>query len=214
MGGPRPKAFLPLAGKPLFAYALRTLSTVPSLESIILVVAADWRQPAQSIVAEEKDLGIEVLIAAGGDERQHSVRSGLGCIHDADLVIVHDAARPFATRALYSACIQAAAETGAAIAALPAHDTVKLAAPGEIVKETVDRTTVWLAQTPQVFRLDLLRRAYENAEAEGFVGTDEASLVERLGCPVRLVPGEAHNRKLTTRDDLLWAEWYAARGIS
>lgn len=211
MGGPRPKAFLPLAGTPLFAYSLRTLSTVPSLESIMLVVAADWREPAQSIVAQEKGLGVDVRIVAGGDERQHSVRAGLGCVGEADLIIVHDAARPFASKALYSKCIEAAAETGAAIAALPAHDTVKLAAPGEIIKATVDRTTVWLAQTPQVFRLDLLRRAYESAEAEGFVGTDEASLVERLGHSVRLVSGEANNRKLTTRDDLVWAEWYASR---
>lgn len=214
MGGPRPKAFLPLGGKPLFTYALRTMAGLPSLQSVILVAAPDWCQAAQFMVAEEKDLRVPILITGGGAQRQDSVAAGLACVRDADLVIVHDAARPFASKALYAACIEAAAEAGAAIAALPAQDTVKVAAPGEIIRETIDRSTVWLAQTPQVFRVDLLRRAYEKAARDSFVGTDEANLVERLGVPVRLVPGAVDNRKLTTRDDMVWAEWYVGRGVN
>jgi 2-C-methyl-D-erythritol 4-phosphate cytidylyltransferase len=213
IGGPRPKAFLPLAGKPLFFYALRTLCTLSSVRSIILVVAPDWRQAAQFMVAEEKGLDVPILIAAGGEQRQDSVAAGLACVDDADLVIVHDAARPFASKDLFAAVVEAAAEFGAAIAALPAQDTVKLAAPGELVQGTIDRSQVWLAQTPQVFRVDLLRQAYEKAAGEGFIATDDAGLIERLGDPVRLVRGEPDNRKVTTREDLIWAEWYAGRGL-
>jgi 2-C-methyl-D-erythritol 4-phosphate cytidylyltransferase len=209
MGNTTPKAFLPVAGRPLFTYALRTLALTPSVQSLILVVNTDWRATAETALAGERDLAVPVVIAEGGKERQDSVAAGLARVEGADLVIVHDAARPFATVALFTACVEAATEVGAAIAALPANDTVKLATPDRTIQDTIDRSTVWLAQTPQAFRVDLLRQAYDHATRENFVGTDEASLVERLGAPVRLVPGETTNRKVTTPDDLEWAEWYA-----
>jgi 2-C-methyl-D-erythritol 4-phosphate cytidylyltransferase len=209
MGSTTPKVFLPVVGRPLFTYALRTLARTPAIGTIILVVGADWRAEAERLLSDEHGLRIPVLVTEGGHERQDSVAAGLARVDDADLVIVHDAARPFATIALFTACVEAAADAGAAIAALPANDTVKLAAPDRTIRDTIDRSTVWLAQTPQVFRVDLLRRAYDRAGHDEFVGTDEASLVEHLGAPVRLVPGEVTNRKLTTPDDLQWAEWYA-----
>lgn len=207
MGGRQPKAFLPLAGKALFTYSLRTISTLPSLETLILVVSPDWQSEAERIVAAEPGLRVPILITPGGAERQDSVAAGLARVAGAELVVVHDAARPFAGSSLFAACIEAASRTGAAIAALPAHDTIKMAAPDGTIGRTIDRSTMWLAQTPQVFRTDLLRQAFEAARRDGFVGTDEAALVERLGTSVRLVDGEPTNRKLTTPDDLEWAEW-------
>jgi 2-C-methyl-D-erythritol 4-phosphate cytidylyltransferase len=209
MGGSTPKAFLPVAGIPLLAHALQTIGALPTVRSLILVVPGNRRVDAMSIVAERRHLHAAVEIVAGGAERQDSVVAGLAYIDDAELVVVHDAARPFATPELFTRCIEAAAEFGAAIAALPASDTVKRVGADDIVQETIERSAIWLAQTPQVFRVDLLRRAFEAAARESFIGTDEAAVVERLGFRVRVVPGEAANRKLTTPEDIIWANWVA-----
>jgi 2-C-methyl-D-erythritol 4-phosphate cytidylyltransferase len=177
---------------------------------LILAVASEWQSKAQDI-SNSLELRIPLRITAGGEERQDSVAAGLALVGDSDLVLVHDAARPFATLDLFNRCIEAAAESGAAIAALPAKDTIKVATHEQTIRETIDRSGVWLAQTPQVFRVDLLKRAYEQARRDKILGTDEAALVERLGASVRLVAGEEANRKITTPDDLEWAEWYAKR---
>jgi 2-C-methyl-D-erythritol 4-phosphate cytidylyltransferase len=210
MGGQQPKAFLPLAGRPLFTYSLRTLASLPSLDELILVVSPGWESEAERIVASET-IRVPVQVAPGGAERQDSVGAGLARITRPEIVIVHDAARPFASRELFAACIEAARASGGAIAALPAHDTIKVAGADDTIRQTIDRSTIWMAQTPQVFRTDILLRALEAARVEGFLGTDEAALVERLGVPVRLVRGEATNRKLTTPDDLAWAEWHVSK---
>lgn len=211
MGGSKPKVFLPVAGTPLLAYALRTIGRLPAVRSLILVVAEERRADAQAIVDTIRDMRVSVQIVAGGAERQDSVAAGLACVEGADLILVHDAARPFASLELFTACIRAAAEAGAAIAALPASDTVKRAGPDGIIRETIDRSSIWLAQTPQVFRADLLREAFEAAVRDSFGGTDEAALVERLGYDVRVVRGEVTNRKLTTPEDLEWAECLVSR---
>jgi 2-C-methyl-D-erythritol 4-phosphate cytidylyltransferase len=214
MGGSTPKAFLPVAGIPLLAHALQTIGGLPAVRSLVLVVPENRRVHAVEIVAERRNLHAAVEIIAGGAERQDSVVAGLACIDDAELVVVHDAARPFATPELFTRCIEAAAEFGAAIAALPASDTVKRVGADNIVQETIERSTIWLAQTPQVFRADLLRRAFEAAARDSFIGTDEAAVVERLGFRVHVVPGEPANRKLTTAEDLMWANWVAAGRVS
>lgn len=211
MGGRRPKAFLSLAGKPMFAYSLHTIAGLPSVDSLVLVVPSDWLHETRNLLASEPRCRIPVHVTAGGEERQDSVAAGLACVREAEFVLVHDAARPFASAALFSACIDGALRSGAAVAALPASDTVKLAAAGGTIQQTLDRSMVWLAQTPQVFGAQLLRRAFELARRDGFRGTDEATLVERLGIDVSLIPGETTNRKLTTPDDLDWAQWYLSR---
>ncbi|HVO25560.1 MAG TPA: 2-C-methyl-D-erythritol 4-phosphate cytidylyltransferase [Candidatus Margulisiibacteriota bacterium] len=209
VGAGTAKAFLDLAGTPMAVYALRTLTRIAGIESIVLVIASDQEVQAREIIRRFGPWPLPLRLVPGGAERQDSVAAGLGVVPAlASLVLVHDAARPFVSATCVQACIDAAATHGAAIAAVAAHDTVKLAGADGVIVETLDRGRVWLAQTPQVFRTALLREAYANACRDGYLGTDDASLVERLGHPVRIVPGEPTNRKITTPDDLQWAEWY------
>ena len=210
LGGRTAKAFLPLAGQPMLAYSLHTLSTVPEVTALVLVVAADECRQAETIVKARAPWRLPIRIAVGGAERQDSVAAGLAAVDaDADLVLVHDAARPFVRPDCVAACLAAAASTGAAIAAVPATDTVKLTDADGWIVDTPDRSRVWLAQTPQVFRTGLLREAYRRAAEAGRVATDDAALVEELGHRVRVVPGHPQNRKITTPEDLRWADWYA-----
>ena len=203
------KAFLDLAGTPMAVHALRTLTRVADVKSIVFVVGADQEAQAREIIHRFGPWPLPLQFVSGGAERQDSVAAGLAVVPaNAALVLVHDAARPFVSAACVGACIAAAATHGAAIAAVAAHDTVKLAGPDSVVVETLDRSRIWLAQTPQVFRTEVLREAYAKARRDGYVATDDAALVERLGHPVRIVPGEPTNRKITTPDDLQWAEWY------
>ncbi len=201
------KAFLPLGGIPMLVYSLRTLAAVPSVEAIVLVVRTGQRATSATILRDARPWRVPIDVVPGGVERQDSVAAGLARVSPAtEFVIVHDAARPFVTPACVQRCLAAAVRDGAAVAALPVHDTVKLVDAEGRIETTLDRRRVWLAQTPQVFRAQLLRQAYERARRVGFVGTDDAGLVERLGVPVRIVEGEPDNRKLTTPADLRWAE--------
>ncbi len=203
------KAFLSLAGTPMVVYALRTLTQLRDLTPVVVVVSADQAAHAAAVVSQYGPWPLPLKLAHGGAERQDSVAAGLDAIDpETDLVLVHDAARPFVSLRCVQSCIDAAATHGAAIVAVAAQDTVKLVDADSVIVETPDRRRIWLAQTPQVFRGALLREAHEHARRDGFVGTDDASLVERLGHPVRVVPGESTNRKITTPDDLQWAEWY------
>lgn len=206
-----PKAFVRVGDRPLFAYALRTLSALGEIGRLVLVVPADLLGGAAADEARAYAAPATALtLAAGGAERQDSVAAGLAALGDAaDLVLVHDAARPFVRARTARACLAAAAVTGAALVAVPAVDTVKTVGPDGRVVRTLDRSTIWLAQTPQAFRRDWLCRALDAARAAGVSATDEAGLVERLGLPVAVVPGEVDNRKVTTPADLRWAEWYA-----
>jgi 2-C-methyl-D-erythritol 4-phosphate cytidylyltransferase len=203
------KAFLDIAGAPMAVYALRTLTRVSDVKSIVLVIGTDQKAQAREIIQRFGPWSLPLRLAPGGAERQDSVAAGLAVVPTAAaLVLVHDAARPFVSPACVQACIDSAATHGAAIAAVATHETVKLAGADSVIVETLDRRRIWLAQTPQVFRTGVLREAYAKAGRDGYVGTDDASLVERLGHPVRVVPGEPTNRKITTPDDLQWAEWY------
>ena len=209
MGTTVAKAFLPLAGTPMAVYSLRTLSAVSAVTSVTLVVGTEHVDLANSVVTEHAPWPLPIRITRGGAERQDSVAAGLSVVDPAtDMVIVHDAARPFVSTSCVQACIAAATVHGAAIAAVPARDTVKVVDQHPIIRQTLDRRTIWLAQTPQVFHAPLLRRAYEQARHDGYLGTDDAELVERIGATVSVVTGESSNLKITTQEDLLWAEWY------
>lgn len=209
MGAAGGKAFTAIGGQPMVLYALRTVAKLPDLLSIVLVVGADQLEQAAALVADCGPWPVPILLAQGGAERQDSVAAGLALVETAaEVIVVHDAARPFLPLQCFQACVAAAERGGAAIVALPAHDTIKVVNGGGEVVETLDRRTIWLAQTPQAFHADLLRRAYARARADGYAATDDAMLVERLGAVVHVVPGASENRKITTPEDLQWAEAY------
>jgi 2-C-methyl-D-erythritol 4-phosphate cytidylyltransferase len=201
-----PKTFLSLKGKPLFTYCLHTLARVSGIGRIVVVVAADLTNHAEEILARQAPWPVDLQVVAGGAERQDSVAAGLKEVNS-DLVLVHDAARPFVSAQTVASCLDAAVHTGAAVVAVPARDTVKLTSADGTVAQTLDRHRVWLAQTPQVFQTAVLQRAHAQARRDGFVGTDDAALVERIGVTVWVVPGEPENKKITSPEDLRWAEW-------
>jgi 2-C-methyl-D-erythritol 4-phosphate cytidylyltransferase len=201
-GGTEPKQFQPLGGRPMLVVAASRFLGLANLARMIVVVAPEATGRAAAML---EPLGLPLRFAAAGRERQHSVASGIAALDPGcSIVAVHDAARPLVALADVESCIAAARTTGAALLATPVPDTVKRAADGRIVA-TVPRSDLWLAQTPQIFRADILRRAHAAAPAEG-AATDDAALVERLGLPVAIVPGDPRNRKVTTPDDLVWAE--------
>ncbi|MBI4478694.1 MAG: 2-C-methyl-D-erythritol 4-phosphate cytidylyltransferase [Acidobacteria bacterium] len=205
MGGK--KQFLKLDSIPIFIHTLRKFLNCPDVNEIFLAA------PAEDIFAIEETLRAErlskeVMVVAGGNRRQDSVENCLGALpHDTDLVAVHDAVRPFVTAALISAVIEEAGRTGASILGILSVDTVKQVQQTRIVG-TIPRERIVLAQTPQVFRYELLKQAFAKAREENFIGTDEASLVEHLGHEITVVPGSERNIKITTPADLELARFY------
>lgn len=207
-GGPIPKAYLRLAGKTLLEHsAERLVQALGDLHRCELVVAVHPDDRASHLAAclpklAAIDPRVPVHCVDGGSTRQESMTRCLAaCPVDADLIVVHDAARALVPIAAARACVAAAAAHGAALLAIPAPDTLKRARAG-MVATTLDRTDVWLAQTPQVVRRELLARAMQHARTTGFEGTDDVSLVEHLGEPVAIVPGSPHNLKITRPEDL------------
>ena len=210
MGAPTPKAFLPIAGHPLFSYSLQTLGAIPEVATVVLVVAADYLAAAATALKPYRTGRGSIRLTAGGAERQDSVAAGLAAVAgEVEVVLIHDAARPFVRAEAARRCLNLAQAHGAALVAVPARDTVKAVDDKGRVTHTLDRSTIWLAQTPQGFRVEILRDALDRARAAGVQATDDAALVERLGLPVHVVPGELANLKVTTPEDLRWAEWYA-----
>jgi len=201
LGLATPKAFVTIDRASLLFRVLRTVGAVEALGEVVVAVPAGAQKSAR-VEADAAQLQIPVKITEGGAERQDSVRLALMLTSaEADLIVVHDAARPFATPAMFSACIAAAVQSGGAIVAVPVSDTLKQAENGTIVA-TVPRDGLWQAQTPQVFRRDLLVWAHEWAMRERITVTDDAYLFERLGLTVQVVQGSAANLKITTLDDL------------
>jgi 2-C-methyl-D-erythritol 4-phosphate cytidylyltransferase len=206
LGRELPKAFVSLAGRPILLHALDALAAAPEVDVVIPVVA---RADLERVRALERELALIPKLAPaveGGVERQDSVRAGLEALpRGTSWVAVHDAARPLLRPAAVSRVIEAARREGAAILAIPVRDTIKRVRDGRIL-ETPARSECWAAQTPQVFRASLLREALAKAAAEGFTGTDDAQIVERLGVRVAVVAGDSDNLKLTHPEDLAVAE--------
>ncbi|NIR01457.1 MAG: 2-C-methyl-D-erythritol 4-phosphate cytidylyltransferase [Gemmatimonadales bacterium] len=203
---PENKAFVALAGRPLVSYALDAFQACPGVGDIVLVVAPeDVERARRQLLPPGRRQSQRVV--AGGENRQQSVAAALAEIGPAcDLIVVHDGARPFVKPDLIQRCIDAAAEHGAAVAALPATETVKEAGADRVVEATLDRSRVWLVQTPQAFRRELLARAHEEAAQAGICGTDDAYLVERLDHKVHLVLGDPENIKITWPADVRRSE--------
>jgi 2-C-methyl-D-erythritol 4-phosphate cytidylyltransferase len=212
MAGPRPKQFLALGGIPILIHSLRAFAEVPRVTSIYVAVRKPERVRVEAQISEFGFSG-RVHVVEGGDKRQESVANALNALpaQPADIVLVHDAVRPLIDATTIERTIDAVAETGAAIVGLPAVDTIKQVertAHGALITATIPREFVVQAQTPQGFRFGLLQRAFAEATADGFVGTDEASLLERAGIPVAVVHGSQVNLKITQPGDLELAEFY------
>ena len=200
------KVFLTLAGKPMLLRTLLTFSKVPDVGELIVAVGADEVEPVTSLLGRVKGLA-PWRVVEGGTERQYSIRNGLALVsEEADIVLVHDAARPLIRRDTIEELIRVVRAEGAAIIAVPEKNTIKIAAEDGTVAATPPRSSLWQVQTPQGFRKDLLMEANPQADEDGFLGTDDASLVERLGVPVRIVRGEYSNIKVTTPEDMVVAE--------
>ena len=201
MGGSAPKQFLLLGGTPLLVRTLATLGKSRVIGGIVVVAPPAAAERTCRVLSRHR-LRRVLAVIPGGRERQESVWLGLQAVPSTtDLVLVHDGVRPFITAALVREVVEAAGQFGAAACGLPIRETVKRAREG-FVEETVNREGLWLVQTPQAFRRTLFWEAHEKARRDGFLGTDDAVLVERLGVPVRMVTGLVENIKITTPGDL------------
>ena len=200
------KVFLELSGKPILLHTVAKFSACPSVDRLVVVVAED-----EIVFIRRLLRGIPNLkpleVVAGGSERQYSIANGLKAMNpDTEYVIVHDGARPLVSRETIDQVIETAKMEGAAVAAVPEKNTVKVIDDNNQVVSTPKRSTIWEIQTPQAFKRSIIERAYKQAETEGFLGTDDASLVERLGVPVKVVMSDYQNIKITTPEDLLIGE--------
>ncbi len=216
MAGPQPKQFLILDGLPILIHSLRAFAAVKRVTAIYVAVRKSEMERVQAQIAEfanQYGFAGRVHVVEGGENRQESVSHALAALpaQPEDIVLVHDAVRPLIDTATIDRTIDAVAEHGAAIVGLPAIDTIKQVertAHGALVTSTIPREVVVLAQTPQGFRFGLLQKVFAEAADDGFVGTDEASVVERAGLPVAVVPGSQINLKITQPGDLELAEFY------
>lgn len=207
LGGPLAKPFVPLGGRAILVRTLEVFEACAAVDDIWLIVAAEQCDYCRQTVVQPYDWQKVRGVVPGGATRQESVWCGLQQVPETvGLVVVHDAVRPFVTAALVEETLRVAAESGAAVAAVPLHDTLKRVAPGGEVEATLPRDRLWRAQTPQAFRHPLLREAFQHAWQQGLHATDEAGLVEALGHPVRVVRGSEWNVKITTPDDLRLGE--------
>lgn len=206
MGTEISKQFLPLGGKEILAHTVEKLERAAGIRDIILVTGEDSIEDVRDMT-KEYDWKKITGITAGGRERQDSVRNGLRLVSaDTEIVLIHDGVRPFVTEEIVQMSIETAGEMGACVAGVPAKDTIKVCNAENIAVATPERSTLWQIQTPQTFRRDLILAAYETAAKDGFVGTDDASLAEHCGYPVKVILGSYRNIKITTREDLLIGE--------
>lgn len=201
------KPYLNLGDKPVLAHTIGAFDRNPVIDTISVIVDAADLEMCQSVVIAPNDFQKVSGLVVGGQTRQVSVFNGLQSLPtDADCVIVHDGVRPFVTDEIIFACIEAADEWGAAVAAVPVKDTIKVASADGFIADTPDRDTLWAVQTPQAFRASALLEAHAYAQREGVAATDDAMLVEKLGFKVKIVSGSDSNLKITTQEDLIIAE--------
>jgi len=195
-----PKQFQQLAGKPLVQHVIERFLLDPTVDRVIVPVS-------EKLLASVKN-SERVAFVAGGETRQQSVIRGLAEAEDADLIAVHDAARPLFSTAIFHAVVAAATELGAALPVIPVSDTIHVMNADATIAQTLDRSILGAAQTPQCFRAEILRDILDRANREGIEGTDEAGLAVRYGYPVKGVPGDPRNLKITVPEDLVIAESY------
>ncbi|HUK46275.1 MAG TPA: 2-C-methyl-D-erythritol 4-phosphate cytidylyltransferase [Terriglobales bacterium] len=212
------KQFVELHGTPILLHTLRSFANSPEIAEIFVALRKAEIEPFRERLQRETPeiLKKKTVLLEGGENRQQSVANALAAVaaNSDDVVLVHDAVRPFVTEEIIRDVIAGATKYGAAITGVPAMDTVKQVertAEGAIIKATIPREKIVMAQTPQGFRYDVLKKAFDEAGADGFIGTDEASLVERSGHQVAVVMGSPKNMKITTPADLELAEFFLKR---
>lgn len=205
MNAGKNKQFIELQSIPVIVHTLRVFEQDPMCSGIILVINKDEQLIFEELLQTYRIQKV-VSLVQGGSERQYSVYNGLLAAKNTDIVLVHDGARPFLKQEHVHELVSVAAEKGAAVLAVPVKDTIKRASSDFYVEETVERSSLWAIQTPQAFHVSILQEAHELAKKEDFLGTDEASLVERIPKQVYIVRGDYLNIKLTTPDDLIFAE--------
>ncbi|MBI4596102.1 MAG: 2-C-methyl-D-erythritol 4-phosphate cytidylyltransferase [Candidatus Tectomicrobia bacterium] len=210
----RRKQFILLEGKPVLAYAIEKFQDSHFVDAIILVVPAEEIDYVEKEIVVSYAFGKVTAIVPGGKERQDSVANGLANLsNETELVIVHDGVRPFISDEMIENSVKVARECGAAIVGIKAPDTIKEADRERQVLRTLERDLLWLIQTPQTFKLSLLKQAFLEARKSGFYGTDEAALLERLGLFPKIINGSSLNIKITTPDDLALAKAILKHGL-
>jgi len=201
------KQFIPLLGRPMLSYTLEAFQKNPDIHSIILVAGKEEISYCKENIINKYGITKADKLVYGGDTRQESVMKGIAELAaDCDIVLVHDGARPIVKQQLIKACIEGARLYGAVSAGVPIKETIKIIGAENFVEYTPSREKVWLTQTPQAFRRHILEEAHRNAKERGIVGTDDAYLVELLGCKVRMIESYYENIKVTTPEDLITAE--------
>lgn len=207
MGSPVPKPFIELGGKSILYHTLKRFLVCEQLVEVLISCQAEYMPQVKEIFKDLNHSSVEFKIVEGGSERQYSIYNALQQVDErVDLVAVHDAVRPFVKKEQIEECCSVATKYGGAVLGVPAKDTIKKVDRHNIIQETPDRSFLWQAQTPQVFQKELLLKAYENAIKEKLVGTDDSSLVERIGGEVVMVEGDRENLKITYPIDLEVAE--------
>lgn len=209
------KQYLLLHGVPLLVHTLRTFQEATIIRDIVLVVPPADVARIQADIVDAFAMTKIRQVVGGGKERQDSVRNGLAALSDdCEIVLIHDAARPFVSSALIEKAAEGAAREGAVVAGIRVRDTVKQCDREGRVTDTLDRKQIWMAQTPQAFRRTIIVAAHEKATEDNFYGTDDAMLVERMGIPVTMLESTPDNIKITTTEDLAWAEYRFSSGKS
>jgi 2-C-methyl-D-erythritol 4-phosphate cytidylyltransferase len=207
------KQFLCLSGKPILARALDPFEASPLIRSICLVVGRDDLEYCLREIVEKFRYRKISKVVHGGKTRQESARNGIDAVPaDSEIISIHDGVRPFVTREMISDSIDGARRFQAVVMAVPVKDTIKQVLEDGTILQTLERESLWQVQTPQTFHADLIREAHRRAEEDGFVGTDDASLAERQGTKVHVLPGSYFNIKITTPEDLILADFILERG--
>jgi len=214
MGLDQPKALMRVGGEPLVVRTLRRFVPLDLIDRAVIVVSPGYESVFESAL-QSAFPDARFSFTLGGDERQISVANGLACLDpDTDIVVIHDAGRPFVSGDAIRASIRAAEECGAATVAIPTVDTVLRADAERRLIDTPDRRFLWMCQTPQTFRVPVIHAAHASARLENYIGTDDASLVRRIGGEVKLVMGSPFNFKITTPADLVMAEYVIKEGLA
>jgi 2-C-methyl-D-erythritol 4-phosphate cytidylyltransferase len=214
MHGKVPKQFLPLERIPIIERTIALFQSLRFVNEIVVVIPKEYIGRTARIVRKGRYRKVSTIIA-GGNKRQDSVRIGLHAFkRKPEFVLVHDAVRPLVSPVVVQAVLRETKKHRAAVVGVHVNDTIKLAREHGFYAETLDRSVLWAVQTPQGFVFDLLANAHTTAQIDGFGGTDDASLVERLGIPIKIVEGDNRNIKITTREDLELAKLLLRQGFS